>query len=207
MSSLPDDAKHLGAAPDEEAVAEVLLERAAKVLVLDLEAALRILERLVHPRVLERDGAERAEALEQRDRVGSEFVGDGMGIDVEHAEHAPRAQDRERHHGAKRQLADALPVLEERGADGVGHPHGLAAMGRFLGDAPGDLEFVRRERALVLVSRDLEVELSVLAHEHEEPAIGVRDLNHGIDDPDEKLVEIERACDRARCLEDVRDAV
>ena len=161
----------------------------------------------MHARVLERDGAERAEALEERDGVRSEFVRDGVGIDVEDAEHASRAQDRERDHGSERELANALPVLEERGAHRVRHPHRLAAVGGLLGDSPGDLEFVGGKGALVLVAGDLEAKLAVLVHEHEESAVRFRDLDHGVDDADQELIEVEGAGDGSRCLEDVRDAI
>ncbi len=202
-----DDPEHLGAAADEKAVAEVLFQRATEVLVLDLQAALGILEGLVHPRVLQRDGAERPEALEQRDAVGREFVRDRMGIDVEHPEHVPRIQDRERDHRAERQFPDALVMLEQRRADGIRHPDGLPTVCGLLGDAPGDLEFVGRKRGLVLVAGDLEMKLAVLAHEHQESPIGVRDLDHGVDNADQKLIQVERAGDGSRGLEDVRDAI
>jgi hypothetical protein len=122
-------------------------------------------------------------------------------------EHATGGQDGESDHGAERELAYALSILEERGADGVGNPDGLAAVGRFLGDAPGDLELVRRERGLVPATRDLEVELSVLVHAHEEAAVGARDLNDGVDDADQELVPVERACDLSARPEDVIDTL
>jgi len=44
-------------------------------------------------------------------------------------------------------------------------------------------------------------------HEHEESAVRFRDLDHGVDDADQELIEVEGAGDGSRCLEDVRDAI
>src|SRR6185436_12750594 len=103
-----DDAEHLLAPSDEDAVPRLFLERAAQVQVLDLETVLRVLQLLVEPRVLERDRDLRGEALEDRDVLGSELVCDGMGVDVEDAEHASGIQDRKGDHGAEREVANAL---------------------------------------------------------------------------------------------------
>src|SRR6185436_15892176 len=91
--------------------------------------------------------------------------------------------------------------------DGVGNPDGLAAVRCFLGDAPGNLELVGRQRGFVAATRDLEVELSILAHAHEEAAIGAGDLNDGVDDANQELVPVERAGDLAARLEHVVDAL
>src|SRR5262249_42094905 len=124
-------------------------------------------------------------------------------IEIEDAEHAARVQDRKRDHGAKRELAHALAILEERGADRVGNPDGFAAVRRLFGDAPRDLKFLRPKRPLLAAARDLEVQLSVLAHEHQEPTVGARDLHDGVDDAREQLVEIERARDLTAREKDV----
>src|SRR6185503_10621047 len=93
-----DHALHPRALPDQEAVADVLLERATQIQILDLEAVLRILERLVQTRVLDSDGDHRGDALEEGDVLGREFMRDRMRIDVEDAQHAARALDREGDH-------------------------------------------------------------------------------------------------------------
>ncbi len=202
-----DHPKHLGASAHQEPVPRLLFQRPAEVEVFDLQPVLRVLQLLVKARVLQGDRHLGREALEDRDVFRREFVRDRVGVDVENAQDPAGVQDRQRDDCAERELADALPILEEGGADRVGHPDRLPAMRRFLGDAPRDLELLGRERRLVAAASDLEMELPVLAHQHEKTAIGAGDLDDGIDDADQKLVEIERSADLTAGLEDVVDAL
>jgi hypothetical protein len=80
-------------------------------------------------------------------------------------------------------------------------------MGRFFGDAPRDLEFLGRKRRFVAVPRDLEPELAVVTHEHEEAAIRRRDSNHRVHDADQEFVQVQRARYGAAGLEEVLKAV
>jgi len=88
----------------------------------------------------------------------AELVRDGVGVDVEHARTVRCSIGA--HHGAERELANALPVLKSD-EPRRRHPHGLApvrassAMPRKSGTRP-------REGCSRPVARDGEVELSVV---------------------------------------------